>query len=289
MPDLIADLAASGFPTLPLSRCMGQYPDLAPRLRTLLDHVAAGAVPSAAQRVQVFYALHILGAGRDRGCCPALLRLLRRDGDELDALLGDALRETLPRILIGVFDGDAEAYFALAGDAAVDGAVRHAVLGAIAFLTWEGRIGHEQTIRFLDRFDRDRCGGEAPAAWQGWQTAVALLGLRGLAPQVAAAHRDGRLAEEGGFSLTLAEAEAAPQEARRFAAHKLGYIHDLVAALEWVAENRLELCDPTIPDAQAGFSPDSVYDDFDDDFDDELDGFTDLTTKPVANPWRHLG
>ncbi len=292
MDELLADLAAGDFPLSPLAHCMGHFAAIAPRLRHLLEWCAAGDALTEAEEAQVFYGLHILAAGRDARSCRPLLRLLRRAPDDLDALLGDALSETLPRILIGLFDGDARSYFDLATDQAVDGQVRDGALGALAFLTWEGRIGREQTIHFLDRFDRERHGGTSAAVWSGWHRAVALLGLRGLAPQVEAAHRDGRLADDldDGFWSILRRAEAAPHDASRFTEHKLGYIRDLVAALEWVADNRLALLrDQAIPENNTGFSPDDIYDDFDDDFDDDLDGFTDVTAPPVANPWRQIG
>ncbi len=292
MDELLADLAAGDFPMSPLADCMGCFPDIAPRLRHLLERAAAGDHLTGTEEAQFFYGLHILAAGRDGRSCRPLLRLLRRRSDELDALLGDALNETLPRILIGLFDGDARSYFDLANDQAADGAVRAGVLDTIAFLTWEGRIGREQTIHFLDRFDRERRGGTDAAAWSGWHRAVALLGLRGLAPQVEAARRDGRVTDDldDGFWPILHQAESTPHDATRFVEAKLGYIRDLVAALEWVADNRLALRrDHAMPENNTGFSPDDVYDDFDDDFDDELDGFTDVTTLPAANPWRSVG
>jgi hypothetical protein len=57
--------------------------------------------------------LHILGGARDRETCQPLLRLLRRPFDEVDNLLGDAVTESLAKIVTGVFDDDIDALFAL--------------------------------------------------------------------------------------------------------------------------------------------------------------------------------
>lgn len=292
MDELLAELASAAFPLSPLARCMGHFADIAPRLRHLLERAAAGDALTEDEEALAFYGLHILAAGRDARSCRPLLRLLRRTPDDLEALLGDALTETLPRILIGLFDGDARGYFDLATDQSVDSQVRAGTLGALAFLTWEGRIGREQTIHFLDRFDRERSGGTSGAAWSGWRRAIALLGLRGLAPQVEAAHHDGRLDDDldDGFWPVLLDAETAPQDAGRFTERKLGYIRDLVEALDWMADHRLALLrDQAMPENNTGFSPDDVYDDFDDDFDDDLDGFTEVAARPVTNRWRLIG
>lgn len=290
MNELLADLAADGFPTSPLAHCMGHFPEMAPQLRQLLERAAAGDSLSTAEEAQVFYGLHILGAGRDTRSCRPLLRLLHRPCEELDALLGDAMSETLPRILIGLFDGDPRGYCELAADPSADDQARAAVLGAIAFLTWEGRIGHEHTIHFLDRFDRERHGGDADAVWSGWHKAIALLGLRGLASQVEAARRDGRLADdlEESFWPVLRQAEAAPHDAGRFTEHKLGYIRDLVTALDWVADHRLALSEDRLtPDDEDGFAAVDPYDDFDDDFEDDLDGFEEPAVKAQPKAGRN--
>jgi len=52
----------------------------------------------------LFRKLPILGGARDREACQPLLRLLRRSFDEVDALPGDAVTESLAKIVTGMFD-----------------------------------------------------------------------------------------------------------------------------------------------------------------------------------------
>lgn len=271
MDPLLADLAGEAFPVHLLSRCLGEFHEVAPRLRPLLERAAAGGGLDPAEQAQLFYGLHILAAGRDARSCRPLLRLLRRPSEVLEDLLGDALDQTLPRILIGLFDGDAAGYCGLAADPAVDDQVRAAMLLALAFLAWEGRVERERLIVLLDSLGRD--GRAGAQTWRAWYKAIALLGLRGLAPAVVRAHQDGRLAEDDlaeTFWPVLHQAEARPHDAGRFTDHRLGYLRDLVAALDWVAEQRLAFAD----DGWAMISDAAAGDDGDDD-DEDLVGLAD--------------
>ncbi|MEH2528322.1 MULTISPECIES: hypothetical protein [unclassified Bradyrhizobium] len=65
-----------------------------------------------------------------REACQPLLRLLRRPFDEVDALLGDTVSESLAQIVTGVFDDDDDALFALIIDRSIDGFIRDALFGA---------------------------------------------------------------------------------------------------------------------------------------------------------------
>jgi len=78
----------------------------------------------------LFRGLHILGGARDRESCQPLLRLLRRPLPELNDLLGDAITESMAKIVTGVFDGDIDGLFALMIDSSIDMFIREASFGA---------------------------------------------------------------------------------------------------------------------------------------------------------------
>jgi|RhiMetdeSRZDD1v2_1073273.scaffolds.fasta_scaffold26728_7 hypothetical protein len=183
----------------------------------------------------LFRGIHILGAARLTAAYRPLIALLRRPQDEVRCLLGDAVTATLPKILAGVFDGDAEPLFALITDDDLDQFVRAAALDAFAFLTFDGKIDRAIAEAFLTRFDQQSTAPGGDLIWLGWMTAVALLGLQHLSGRVHAAFEDGRIplefADESDYRELLADALARPTDSARFEAEHLGYINDIVETL----------------------------------------------------------
>ncbi len=139
-------------PDFAVGICTLRIEESAPILRALLVRAAGGEQLSDDESLLLFRGLHILGGARDDEACRPLLRLLRRPLGEIDVLLGDAITESLAKIVTGVFDGDVEALFALIVDSSIDGFIREALLGATTFLASEGRIERDRLRRFLVRF-----------------------------------------------------------------------------------------------------------------------------------------
>ena len=111
-------------PDLAVGICTLRIEDAAPKLRTLLDRSAGGAILSDDKDLLLFRRIHILRAARDSQACQPLLRLLRLPFQDLDDLLGDAVTERMAKIVAGVFDGDTDALFALMIDSSIDGFIR---------------------------------------------------------------------------------------------------------------------------------------------------------------------
>jgi uncharacterized protein len=87
-------------------------------------------------------------APRDTEACQPLLRLLRHPSDEVDYLLGDAITENLGKIVVGACDGEVDTLYALIVDRTIDEFIREALLGAVTFLPWEGRIDRDLLLQF---------------------------------------------------------------------------------------------------------------------------------------------
>ena len=259
-------------PNFAVGICTVKIEEAAPKLRAVLLRAADGGVLSDDESLLLFRGLHILGAARDREACQPLLRLLRRPFDEVDALLGDTVIESLAKIVTGVFDDDADALFALIIDRSIDGFIREALFGAATFLTWERRIPRDRFREFLVRFLEERPAEDRDQAWAGWLQAIALLGLRDLVPLVDSAFREDRIPEEWidrpQFDADLAAAERAPDDIDRFTQYKLGYIEDVLVSLAW-ARGREDVFDEA----------------------DEEPPWADFAypSEPVRNPWRHVG
>ena len=95
---------------LALGLCLLRMGEAAPIFRAELERAADGLCASEGEADRLFLGLHVLGGGRDTLSFQPLLRLLRRPEEELDRLLGDAVTMTLPRLVAGTFDSDAEAF-----------------------------------------------------------------------------------------------------------------------------------------------------------------------------------
>jgi hypothetical protein len=265
-------------PGLAIGMCLLRMEEAAPALRTVLARAADGEELSEDESTLLFRGLYILGGARDTVSCPSLLRLLRRPEGELDQLLGDAVTESMAQIVAGVFDGDVDALFGLIVERSVDQFVREALLDAATFLTWKEIIARDRMRGLLEKFYQERLADDDDAAWFGWLKAVAVLGLRDMAPLAYRCWDEGRVLDwvidRSEFEEILAEAERKPDDAARFEEFRLGYIEDAVDALAW--SDRLE------PDEWDGPLDEDVFDS------DDLDTVW-TPMEPVKNPWRNVG
>ncbi len=271
----VGELKASDeIPVVALGACLARYQEAGPLLRQVLMHAAREAISTDSEANQLFRTLHIVGGARDSLAFPTLLRFLQCETEHVEWLLGDAAAETLPSIVIGVFDGNADALFEAIFNTATEGEVRAALLGAATFLTWEGRIDRAKMTAFLERFAATETTWDDAVAWCDWSDAIALLGLRHLEPLVSQAESDERL-EKGlfdrdDFEELLARAEQTPDDKSRFDESSLGYIDDVVAALQLFPNS----------------DQDSAWDSEEDPGEDSGNW---APSEPVINPFRHVG
>jgi len=109
-----------------------------------------------------------------------LARLLRCPANEADAILGDAIVETAHRVMAAVFDGDPQPLFDIILDPGVDEFIRSRMCEALAMIALGGELDRDLVARFL----RDAFNELRPQrycfVWAGWQSAIAMLGLREL-------------------------------------------------------------------------------------------------------------
>ena len=249
---------AKEVPVVAVSACLARHEESAPLLRRLIERSIDDEVEEEEHATQLFRALHILGGMRDRQSFQPVLRLVQGPPDKIDYVLGDAAGETLPRIIVGIFDGDAEALFAAIENPEADAAVRDSLLLAAAFLTWEGRIDRSSMAAFLERFARTQAVPNDELVWSGWTQAIALLGLRHLEPLVSELEQQDRLDEllfdRGEFEALLEAAEKAPQDKSRFEDASVGYPEDVVDTLREFSYRDEE-----------------------------------IVTQPIINPMRHVG
>jgi uncharacterized protein len=242
---------------------------VAPGVLAVVEAAADGRKLSPEEENVLFYGIHILGAAGYQKLFAPAMRLLRLPDDDLDALLGDVVTLSFPKVLIGSFDGDAETLFDFITDETREDVLRGICFEIVAYLTWKGRIDAARTRALIERFDDDRLAEGEEFVWSSWGQVVELLGWRDLAPRVEAAHRDGRITPEFSrlkdFHAGLAKAEkAAPGDERRFTDQHLCGIEDIFEVL--ARYNVME--DPGFAEPEDDYPP---------------------VQMPVHNPMRHVG
>jgi hypothetical protein len=154
----------------------------------------------------------------------------------------------------------------------LDEFVRTAALNALAFLTFDGRVSKPAVEDFLRRFDLERmASSDDEALWAAWMTAIALLGLERLSPNVRAAFADGRILPsycgEDVYDELLSDALQRPGDQTRFEDEHLGYIEDVLVELQRFSSGY---------EPQAASSEASIWSNDDSDL-------------PHRNPMRHVG
>jgi hypothetical protein len=228
---------ADRLPRTEIAAAIEHLAELTPDLLAAVERAAEGRLEDEAERNLVFFALHILSVAHEPGLHGPLMRLLRRPGEEIDELFGDAETETLDAMIAGAFDGDAEDLFNLARDPERNEFLRSAVMRAITILTWNGRIDAARTRGFVERFDDDRVIEAGDNGWHAWTRIVEHLGWADLAPRVEQAFADERvwvlMSSVENFREGLSETlRAAPDDATRFRHGAQGYLENALKELE---------------------------------------------------------
>ena len=136
----------------------------------------------------LFIAFHLLGQWREKPAYRTLARFLRRPGVEL--ILGSATTETSHRVMANVFDGDPRPIRDIIQDPNADEFVRSRMFDALVILAFRGELDRTEISDFLRSCFNDLQPREFSAVWDGWQGAIALLGLADLQPLVQEAFRN---------------------------------------------------------------------------------------------------
>lgn len=279
--DVINDLLVSQdmLPEASMQWALDNWDQAAPRLLRILHDYISGADRTPATACALLFAIHLFAEKREARAFAAVCALLE-DPILSDEVLGDAVTDTLTRILIAIFDGDRLALRRVIEASDADPFVRYAALEAMAYLTRTGRIPEDETRTYLGHlFQVMEPRGDDPV-WDAWATCVANLGYADLESEVE--------------SLL-----------------QLGYIGPMMQDIDWFRDRlRLVLDDP---EGLAGFAEDEVgpfggaieeltswgafsdvgdeiYDDEigDDDFGEEVPRWS-AEVQPIVNTMRHVG
>jgi hypothetical protein len=94
------------------------------------------------------------------------------------------MTDTSHRVMAAVFDGDPDPLYEIIRDADADEIVRTRMCDALAMVTLRGELPREEAARFLRACYSELEPQQANSVWDGWQSAIAMLGLIDLVPLV---------------------------------------------------------------------------------------------------------
>ena len=218
---------------------LDHWDEAAPGLLGVLERFADGTDRSQEAADALFFILHLAGERRETRAFAPLCRLAK-EGDVLDAVMGDGVTTTLKRILIGTYDGDLDTLKGMIEAAAADEYVRSGALQVLAYLTATGRVAREETEAYLLRLYDSMEPQHEDFVWSGWVLAIALLGLETLSGIVRQAFARGLIdpmvMRYDDFRRDLARTLADPERMAGLRYDRLAPLEDAIGELSgWYA------------------------------------------------------
>jgi uncharacterized protein len=251
--------SASRLPEEELRAALAHTDELLPLVTELIGKLKAGVFLLPDQQWLLIYGLHVLAAAHTTALFPAWCDLLRLP-DALETIFGAHSGNVIVRVTLSLACDDSATIVTLLDSAAAEGAVGWALLEVLARMTWDGHADLARTRELLARFERDDRFAAEDEAWDGWLSAVVLLGLielipameRVLAKPVFAHLREADQREE--FELLRAASKNFADGAR-FAAGEIAPFDDPVEGLRW-----MRTTDDAAPDVEDPADPEEPAD-----------------------------
>ena len=142
------------------------------------------------------FVFFLLAEWREPRAYRPLARLLRRDPDFLEALLGDSITEASARVMAGVFDGDLQPIFEVLLDDASDIYVRGEMFDTLVILALETPGLRPQIEAFLTEFFDLTATVTGEEIWWPWAECIAALGLAKMETAVRAVFDSGLITSD---------------------------------------------------------------------------------------------
>ncbi len=265
--------AGGDFPGDAMRWALDHWETAAPRFVSRLRAFAAGSDRNEAAEDEIFFILHLCGEKGETRAYEPLCRMIAED-PSLEEWLGDATTETLPGILIKVFDGDISPLTRAIEAPRGDEFARASALAAFGYLVRaKGVLSDEEMRVYLRRLRREASPRDELVFWTTWVQIASALGYADLRIDVAMLTKDGFI-DPGDFSLedfdrNIGFAHEGSDGLAGFRNERIGPLDDAVGTLEsW--SRREEDADEDVFDGEAEF----------DDSDPEA---------PHVNPFRNVG
>jgi uncharacterized protein len=171
-------------PRAALQAASQQHAEMLPVFLSEIDRFLAADAERRAEPNPLFFIFHLLGEWREPSAYRPLARLLRCGSDDVQHTIDEAVTTTSHRVMAAVFDGDPDPLYGIILDPDADEYGRARMFDALTMQVLAGRLPRDAVERFLHHcFDhmqpQDTC-----FVWDGWQHAVAALGLSAMTAQV---------------------------------------------------------------------------------------------------------
>ena len=187
---------AKGLPIDALAAANERRVEMIPLFLTEIDAWLDAAPEARAEPSPLFFIFHLLGSWGETTAYRSLARFLHCPGNGAYEALGDAITETSHRVMASVFDGDPEPLYGIILDPKADEYIRARMFDTLSLVTGWGSLDRAETSRFLGEAFKTMIPQAESIIWEGWQGAVALLGLSELREQARMAYQRGFIGEE---------------------------------------------------------------------------------------------
>ena len=164
---------------------------MAPLFLDHIDRLLEVDVDVFDEDLAFIFVYHLLAEWRETRAYRPMARLLRRDPEFVDALMGDGITECVARVMASLFDGDLEPIVEAALDEDADQFVRGQMLDALVILALDRPPTRPAVGDFLRRFHAAAGETTPDVVWSAWAFAVAALGLADMTPLVRQLYDDG--------------------------------------------------------------------------------------------------
>jgi uncharacterized protein len=213
---------------------LDSWDDAGPRLLGVLERFADGADRSEEAANSAFFILHLASERHESRAFAPLCRLIK-DGETIEAVLGEGVTTTLKGILIGTYDGDLDSLKAAVETAEADEFARAAALEALAYLTATGHVARDEAETYLLRLRDTLQPQHRNFVWIGWVSAVSLLGLEAMSDCVRQAFQRGLIDRTWmtyqHFRQDLARTLADPERMAGFRQQRVAPLDDAIGEL----------------------------------------------------------
>jgi hypothetical protein len=213
-----------------------------PRFVSRLRAFAAAGGRSDVAADELFYILHLCGEKGEMRAFAPLCGMIARDPD-IDEWMGDAVTETLPGILIKVFDGDVGLLQSAIESPSGDEFARASALAALGYLARARGVMSDADMRaYLRGIRRDLEPRGESIIWTAWATTAAHLGFSDLRLDAILLNKEGFIAERDfdadDFDRKIALARSDPAGLAGFERDLVRPFDDAIGTLEsWVGDD----------------------------------------------------
>ncbi|MTH97474.1 hypothetical protein [Roseibium sp. RKSG952] len=192
--EIIENLAsAQTLPWRTLRFCLDHPAVSQPVFLSLLQNAAHGRPLDAFEQRAFYYGVHVLGATQCQPAFKPLCMLLKRDPGRSHKLLGDAIAETVPNVLMALGKNEAQSLWEGVCEPSYGTTIPDCFLQAWAFEMLNGRLSRTEAENRLKTLPDLTCIPSDSVFWAAWMATISHLGLARLVPVVNNCLETGRI------------------------------------------------------------------------------------------------